>query len=36
MFNSAFDAVGARPGDYYPKDKRGEIDDAECAYLRYR
>jgi putative glutathione S-transferase len=26
MFNRAFDAVGARPGDYYPKDKREEID----------
>lgn len=26
MFNSAFDAVGAAPGDYYPKDKREEID----------
>ena len=26
MFNSAFDAVGARPGDYYPKELREEID----------
>jgi putative glutathione S-transferase len=26
MFNSAFDAVGAQPGDYYPKEKREEID----------
>jgi glutathionyl-hydroquinone reductase len=26
MFNSAFDAVGAEPGDYYPKRLRGEID----------
>lgn len=26
MFNSAFDAVGAKPGDFYPKDKRAEID----------
>jgi putative glutathione S-transferase len=26
MFNSAFDAVGAQPGDYCPKDKREEID----------
>jgi putative glutathione S-transferase len=26
MFNSAFDAVGARPGDYYPGDLREEID----------
>ena len=26
MFNSAFDAVGARPGDYCPADLRGEID----------
>jgi putative glutathione S-transferase len=27
MFNSAFDAVGARPGDYYPRNVREEIDD---------
>ena len=26
MFNAAFDAVGAKPGDFYPKDKREEID----------
>ncbi len=26
MFNSAFDGVGARPGDYYPKALRTEID----------
>jgi glutathionyl-hydroquinone reductase len=26
MLNSAFDAAGARPGDYYPKDLREEID----------
>jgi putative glutathione S-transferase len=26
MFNSAFDAVGARPGDYCPDDLRDEID----------
>ncbi|MBV9251990.1 MAG: glutathione S-transferase family protein [Acetobacteraceae bacterium] len=26
MFNSAFDNVGAKPGDYYPKDLRTEID----------
>ena len=26
MFNSAFDGVGAAPGDYYPADLRGEID----------
>lgn len=26
MFNSAFDGVGAKPGDYYPRDLRGEID----------
>ncbi len=26
MFNSAFDAVGAAPGDYYPQALRGEID----------
>ena len=27
MFNSAFDQVGALPGDYYPEAKRSEIDD---------
>lgn len=27
MFNMAFDQVGALPGDYYPEDKRAEIDD---------
>jgi putative glutathione S-transferase len=26
MFNSAFDGVGAAPGDYYPAELRGEID----------
>jgi putative glutathione S-transferase len=26
MFNSAFDAVGAKQGDYYPKELRAEID----------
>ena len=26
MFNSAFDDVGAAPGDYYPEDLRAEID----------
>jgi putative glutathione S-transferase len=26
MFNAAFDGVGARRGDYYPEDLRGEID----------
>ena len=26
MFNSAFDALGARTGDYYPKHLRTEID----------
>jgi putative glutathione S-transferase len=26
MFNGAFDAVGARPGDYYPAGLRAEID----------
>jgi putative glutathione S-transferase len=26
MFNTAFDAAGAKPGDFYPKDKREEID----------
>jgi glutathionyl-hydroquinone reductase len=29
MFNSAFDAVGARPGDYYPAAQRAEIDELE-------
>lgn len=27
MFNSAFDAVGARAGDYYPQALRGKIDE---------
>ncbi len=27
MFNSAFDEVGAHPGDFYPSERRGEIDD---------
>jgi putative glutathione S-transferase len=27
MFNSAFDAAGATPGDYYPEDLRREIDE---------
>jgi putative glutathione S-transferase len=26
MFGRAFDTVGAKPGDYYPADKRAEID----------
>jgi putative glutathione S-transferase len=26
MFNSAFDGIGAAPGDYYPAPLRGEID----------
>jgi len=26
MFNSAFDGIGAQPGDYYPADLRDEID----------
>lgn len=26
MMNSAFDGVGAAPGDFYPEDLRGEID----------
>lgn len=26
MFNSAFDKIGATPGDYYPEPKRTEID----------
>ncbi|MFC4524509.1 glutathione S-transferase family protein [Cupriavidus pinatubonensis] len=26
MMNSAFDAIGARPGDYYPAELREEID----------
>ncbi len=26
MFNSAFDVAGARPGDYYPKERREAID----------
>lgn len=27
MFNGAFDGVGARVADYYPRDKRAEIDE---------
>ena len=27
MFNSAFDGVGAKEGDYYPEDRREEIDE---------
>ena len=26
MFNTAFDAIGAKPGDYYPESLRMEID----------
>ena len=26
MFNSAFDAIGAKPGDFYPESLRAEID----------
>ncbi|MFT5881201.1 MAG: putative glutathione S-transferase [Moritella sp.] len=26
MFNSAFDQVGAKPGDFYPEEKREQID----------
>lgn len=26
MFNSAFDGIGAKPGDYYPEPLRAEID----------
>ena len=26
MFNSAFDGIGARPGDYYPENLRTQID----------
>jgi putative glutathione S-transferase len=26
MFNSAFDGLGAKPGDWYPRELRGEID----------
>jgi len=27
MFNSAFDGIGARPGDYYPTELRADIDE---------
>ena len=27
MFNSAFDGIGAKEGDYYPEEKRAEIDE---------
>lgn len=26
MFNTAFDGIGAKPGDYYPEELRGDID----------
>ena len=29
MFNTAFDGVGARPGDYYPEEHRAAIDAIE-------
>jgi putative glutathione S-transferase len=29
MFNSAFDAIGAQPGDYYPAPLRAQIDPIE-------
>ena len=33
MLNSAFDMVGAKPGDFYPKELRQEIDDLNsCIY----
>jgi len=35
MFNSAFDAVGAAPGDYYPQALRADIDEInETIYHR--
>lgn len=30
MFNSAFDEVGAKPGDYYPKDLQNQIDEVNA------
>jgi len=27
MFNSAFDSIGAKAGDYYPERQRAEIDE---------
>jgi len=27
MFNSAFDGLGAKAGDYYPEPQRAEIDE---------
>jgi putative glutathione S-transferase len=30
MFNTAFDRIGARPGDYYPEPLRPEIDRANA------
>lgn len=27
MFNTAFDGIGATPGDYYPEDRRQQIDE---------
>ena len=35
MLNSAFDGVGALPGDYYPADLRAEIDALNAARLRH-
>ncbi len=33
MFNSAFDEIGAKPGDYYPEALRAEIDRDQRACL---
>ncbi|MCE9882776.1 glutathione S-transferase family protein, partial [Hafnia paralvei] len=27
MFNTAFDEIGAKPGDFYPQELRTEIDE---------
>ena len=34
MFNSAFDGVGATPGDYYPAPLRAQIDDLNTRIYR--
>lgn len=30
MFNSAFDGIGAKPGDYYPEELRDQIDEVNA------
>ena len=35
MLNSAFDGIGARPGDYYPDDLRADIDRINAAVYEH-